>query len=216
MPIAKYPRIGRRIAPRSLAELLNEPLSTAILRDSASSLLLKDLDDSAWAKLGDVVCRRAAGEVVLAVARHLNAIGHLRIATLPDGLQWQHLEIGVRTYNALMSNRGLARPTELTGWSVAELMKTRAFGVVSLVDLLVALEDATDMAAVVEGREPEGAPALCGQTEPVHDGPEVSSDLEEVLRRLPAFLESRFCGIPDRLQWADLDVSVRVHNALVV
>src|SRR5712692_7066884 len=139
MPIARYPRPGRRIAPHALAEFLSEPLPAAVFGETGGPLLLKDLDGSAWARFGDSACRRAAGEVVAAVARKIHAVRKLRIAALPDRLEWNDLELGVRAYGALTSRRKLARPASLTGWPLAELMKIKAFGVKSLVDLLAAL-----------------------------------------------------------------------------
>ena len=52
--ITKFPRRGHKIAPLILAPLLNVPVD----KRRASSILLKDLDESAWNRFSPDTCAR--------------------------------------------------------------------------------------------------------------------------------------------------------------
>ncbi len=216
MPIDRYPRLGRRIAPSSLAEFLEEPLPAGVLSVDRGFLLLKDLDESVWTNLGVSDGRNLACAVVAAVARRIRDVGRLQISALPEHLEWGDVDLGVRAYNALTSGRKLARPASLNGWPLAELMKTNAFGVRSLVDLLVALEDATGLRCIVEGggfgTAQEGTPGTGSE----HSGnDEASGVLSFDLQQGPP-LSAFMRDIKERLEWDDLNIGIRTFNALAV
>jgi hypothetical protein len=165
MPIARYPRLGERIAPQSLAEFLDGQVDRAISNAGDEPWRLRDLDGSAWGSLGTATCLRATNEVVAAVRRQISAIGKLQFSALPEQLEWESLTLGVRAYNALRGCLNLPRPARLSGWAVAELMKIKAFGVTSLLDLLTSLEDATGFPTVFEvtdGPRAESVPGFHG------------------------------------------------------
>jgi hypothetical protein len=150
MSAASYPRAGRPIAPQALARFLDEPASAATAQAAGRSCRLRDFDASALGEFGAAACRLAAGEVLTVVARKMGVIGELRFTQIPERLEWGHLRLSVRAYNALSWRRGLPRPASLNGSSVADLLKTPAFGVKSLLDLLTALEEATGLAEILE------------------------------------------------------------------
>lgn len=152
MPVSSYPSPGRPIAPQSLARFLDEPASAATAEAAGRSCRLRDFDASARAEFGAPACRLAAGEVLAVVARKMHVIGKLRFAGIPERLEWGNLRLSVRAYNALSRRLGLPRPASLTGSSIADLLRTPAFGVKSLLDLLTALEEATELKEVLKGR----------------------------------------------------------------
>src|SRR5262245_50001969 len=123
MPIARYPRPGKRIAPRSLARFFAKPLPPEVAVGAAApaALLLRDLDGSVWASLGDTAVRRAADAVVEEVRRNLPAIRELRITNIPEHLQWLDLHLGARAYNALAWRRDHARLAALGGQTLGDL-----------------------------------------------------------------------------------------------
>ena len=143
-------------------------------------------------------------------------IGKLRVAELPRRLEWDSLDLGVRAYNALTRRRGLPRPASLSGWPLAELMKVKAFGVTSLLDLLTSLEDATGLSSVVAGVGDATTRVTTAGSEPDRRRADPGVVIDDVLRRLPVFLDSRLRGIPEGLRWVDVAIGVRTYRSLVI
>ena len=73
---SRYPRPGHRLAPSALREMLEVPVPQQYLQDHESAgTQLCDLDETAWERFGEDVCRQLGQEVVRAVGR---AAAHAR------------------------------------------------------------------------------------------------------------------------------------------
>ena len=70
MGISRYPRVGQRIAPATLREILNVAIPRKILgSEIVPYSKLADLDETVWRWLPELTCRRLADEVVQQVRR---------------------------------------------------------------------------------------------------------------------------------------------------
>ncbi len=145
---SRYPRRGHRLAPRTLRELLQEPVPEKYLRGrKADGLLLCDLDESAWERFGDEGCRQLAMEVVRAVGRAARmpmAIADRRLPPIPRGMKLADLELEIRTVNCLVAAGIHERPQDLRAMTIEGILGLRGFWVKSLIDLLSSLEYVTD------------------------------------------------------------------------
>src|ERR1043166_3652504 len=67
-------------------------------------------------------------------------VKQLRLPPLPMGLDIRYLDLSARSYHCL-TNRGVSNfGKDLSGLKLGELLKIKGFGVISLIDVLTALE----------------------------------------------------------------------------
>ena len=168
MARSRYPRPGHRLAPATLRELLHVPVPAKYLKrvesgewrveskeDShpptppspLSTLLLCDLDETAWDRFGQQVCRQLAEEVVRAVGRAIRLPAPIKdrcLPAIPRGMTLADLELEVRTLNCLVSAGIHERPQDLPRMTIGGLLGLRGFWAKSLVDLLSSLEYVID------------------------------------------------------------------------
>jgi len=86
-----------------------------------------------------------------------------RVRGIPYQLEWRHLDLQNRTYNALVLRRKLPSPASLNGLALSDLLTTKGFGRKCLRDLLVALERATGVPYGESGvDEPRSSPGAGG------------------------------------------------------
>lgn len=166
----RYPRRGHRIAPATLREILQSPVPAKYLsRPEDASLRLCDLDETAWERFDEPVCRALAGEVLSAVGRAARmplSIGDRTLPPLPAGVKLSDLELEVRTVNCLVAAGIHERPQDLQALRIEGLLSLRGFWVKCLVDLLTSLEHVID--------HPEARRALRDRAPGVLDAPRVS------------------------------------------
>ncbi len=115
-----YPRPGQSIAPSLLAEVLRIPAqqrrgghNRATMR---RPLLLCHLDEKAWSRFPQPVCRKLGREVILAVgraARTSSSLANLRIPPIPPGLTLADFDLESRTKNSLTAAGFGRRPQDL-------------------------------------------------------------------------------------------------------
>ncbi len=148
MAYSRYPRRGHRIAPATLAELLQQPIPEKYRRSpDTRGLTLADLDESAWALFEPEACRHLAAEVVARVgraARMMLSIGNRPLPALPEGVTLADLDLEVRTANCLVAAGIHERPQDLAGMTIEGVLGLRGFWSKSLVDLLTAMEHVID------------------------------------------------------------------------
>ncbi|MHB8901080.1 MAG: sigma factor-like helix-turn-helix DNA-binding protein [Thermoguttaceae bacterium] len=148
MPGRRYPRAGQRLAPRLLAEVLQDALPVEYAAQGGNEFArLCDLDERAWQRFGPEGCRVLAGEIVRAVGRAARQPGpftSLRLPPMPDGMPLSGLELESRTFNCLAAAGIEARPQDLGRMTVEGTLSLRGFWSKCLVDLLVAIEHAAD------------------------------------------------------------------------
>lgn len=164
MQIARYPRHGASLAPRILAPVLQIP---AAMTGLLSNTRLSDLDEESWAKYGPDVCRKLADRIVQQVARRLHSlpteIKERTLQSIANRGNINFVEVGVRTRNCLLRLKSAAERNDhprLGVVTVADLVRTRAFGARCLVDLLVALET---LAALPQVNKKDSENAESGQ-----------------------------------------------------
>lgn len=148
---SRYPRRGHRIAPLTLRELLMVPAPRECLPDgSDEGLLLCDLDESSWDRLGEDACRKLATAVVHTVGRAARMpmpIADRRLPPLPRGMKLTDLELDVRTINCLIAAGIHERPQDLRSITIEGILGLRGFWVKCLVDLLTSVEYVADHAS---------------------------------------------------------------------
>ncbi len=153
MGIFPYPRIGQRLAP----SLLREVLDVSVLRVCPSAaridpeLRLCDLDETVWQRFDLSQCQALAKAVVQRVQVEIKFLGpRLSEQSLPKprgNIRLEDLELGRRAYNCL---RRLVRREHLQSaedWhrlTLKKLLGIRAFGAKAVVDFLVAYEALLD------------------------------------------------------------------------
>ena len=142
-----YPRPGQPIAPKLLAEVLRIPAQRRRgghnRAPARRPLLLCHLDEKAWNRFPQPVCRKLGREVILAVgraARTSSALANLRIPPIPPGLALADLDLESRTKNSLTAAGFGRRPQDLRKMTAEGILRLRGFWVKSLVDLLTSLE----------------------------------------------------------------------------
>lgn len=191
MPQARYPRPGTRLAPASLAPFLDQVVPPEFLPEGhPPGLRLCHLDASAWTTLGPTACHLAAGLLAKVVQRQSCALGRLRFAGLPHDLGWDDMWLGVRAWNVLVRRLRLSSPAGLNGRPLRDLFRERNFGARSLLDLLTALEEATELPSVCEPLGPvervvtpagsSGAPKQGTGEQPSLEGPSSEALLAEL------------------------------------
>jgi hypothetical protein len=142
MGLSRYPRIGQRIAPAILHDVLNVEIPLGFFHNSAGKFrTLANLDESIWQTTSEKTCEQLAALVVKEVHRNLRRLPVMvRISTLPTDVSkipLAELEIQVRTFNALKKRFGNEISTET---KIRDLIGISDFGARSIVDLLVSVE----------------------------------------------------------------------------
>lgn len=151
MAISRYPHFGYPIAPIRLAPMLRVPTPVNL----APRLLMRyphlaDLDSSVWTWLNSREIAACADAVVLCIAKQKSShfFHQIRFPSIPAFVTPDVLELQVRTFNCLnsaLSSRVISSLSDLQKLTANELLTTlKAFGVRSLVDLLVSLERLCD------------------------------------------------------------------------
>ncbi|GAB4244497.1 MAG: hypothetical protein Kow00122_00900 [Thermoleophilia bacterium] len=144
MPVSKYPRPGRPLAPRTLRAILGIP--AVLLRDNGASppLRLDELDESVWTRFPADICEALARQVVEQVRQSLPltdpVLAHQRVPQLPAGVGLDDLELETRTRNLLAEEGYEEHIDSLLHLTVADLLDIPGFGARCLVDLLTSLE----------------------------------------------------------------------------
>lgn len=168
MTISKYPRRGYRLAPSSLREILDAPV-TSFLRANelpdraiARSVNLSDLDENAWDLFGSEVCHKLGAVIISRVRARTNTLpAEIRSRHLPPLPEWtklEDLEIEVRSSNCvnrLIEMGVVPSVSGLSNLTIGNVLKTNNFGVKSLVDLLTSLET-FNRRAEIEGWQASG------------------------------------------------------------
>ena len=140
MGISKYPRPGQRIAPATLAEILDVPLPPEFGYLAAGRFKkLADLDESVWQHASVKACRNLANLVLHQVKQNLTRVKGKPLPQLLQPILPSDLDIEVRTFNCL-KRRFRQDLCSLNKLSICDLMPQANFGVHTLVDLLVSLE----------------------------------------------------------------------------
>ena len=142
MGLSRYPRIGQRIAPEMLRDVLDIEIPSGFLPENTGKFIkLADLDESIWQMATETTCDLLATLVVKEVHRKLRRLPVMvRISTLPttvSKIPLADLDIQVRTYNALKKRFGDEIPTEI---KIRDLIGISDFGARSVVDFLVSVE----------------------------------------------------------------------------
>ena len=142
-----YPRIGQRIAPRMLREILSEPIPPDLVRGTAAEgLQLADLDEQTWETLPHDLISKLADIVVsrVNVSGDSRKVKKIAIPKLPKGVRLENIRLENRTHNCL-NRAGFAKhPENLSEQTIGQLMKIKAFGAKCLVDLLCSIETLID------------------------------------------------------------------------
>ena len=145
---SRYPRRGHRLAPATLKELLEVPVPGRYTSGTDSpTLLLSDLDESAWERFGDDVCGSLAREVIRTVgnsARGPMSLADRRLPALPAGMKLADLPLEVRTFNCLASIGVHRRAGDLRAMTIEAVLGIPGFWAKCLVDLLTSLEYVID------------------------------------------------------------------------
>ncbi len=137
--ITRYPRVGQRLAPRTLAPLLNTPVKSPRI----FTLRFKDLDESVWERFSPDICLKLSKEVVALVKTSPSTLVKVGGAVLPmprtNGAPLL-IQLEQRTFNCLKALDLLRNPRGLASMTVGDFLHKPGFGSRCLVDLLSALE----------------------------------------------------------------------------
>ncbi len=150
---SRYPRPGHRLAPATLAELLQDPVPAGVLPGDQTGLKLCDLDETSWERFDERVCRELGAEVIRAisrVARNPTRVAQRLLPPLPQGLGLDDLQLEVRTFNCLAAAGLGERPQDIGAMTVEAALALKGFWVKCLIDLLTSLEFAIDHPEAVE------------------------------------------------------------------
>lgn len=144
MPLSPYPRQGQRIAPKSLCELLNVPVTDYVQApELAPTTKLCDLDEAIWQLTDQATCHALADAVVAQVHRSqaalLNKLGERHLPQPPYNIQLGDIELEQRTFNCIKRSLN-GNLQALNQCTIREVLNLRSFGIKSLIDLLSSLE----------------------------------------------------------------------------
>jgi hypothetical protein len=211
MSIIPYPRVGQRLAPNLLREILDVPVGNAakLKLPIVHHMRLCDLNESVWTRFSSEVCIRLAEEVVHEVGRSWPVIETddraLPKASFDFSLELLPLE--VRTFNCLDYLRGknpLVHPEEWGRLTLDDLFELKAFGAKSLVDFLCSYESFVDQKAGIFLHE-----LLEGSEVALHSW--INNDISFVP---PEYLPVRLPSIPEGITFDSLGLRYRTHRIL--
>jgi hypothetical protein len=117
------------------------------VREEQGPIRLCDLDESAWDRFDEETCRALASEIVRVVgraARQPAALSGRAVPPIPKGVTLADLELAPRTFNCLVAAGIGERPQDLSRMTIEGLLSLQGFWGKCLVDLLTAIEYATD------------------------------------------------------------------------
>ncbi len=144
MPISHYPRVGERLAPQALSDILDVRVCDSVrVGQLPARIRFNQLNESIWERTTPHHCEELAqaliGIVRLSLPQMLEQCGDRKLPILPVGTTLDDLSISIRTHNCLdkaytNNLRGLRKAT------FDDVLGLYAFGMRSLVDLLVAIE----------------------------------------------------------------------------
>jgi hypothetical protein len=130
MGISRYPRLGHRIAPFTLADVLNVPITQNLIDDELpKGLKLYELGQTVWGLLHSKSCQQLSEAVVEQV--------RVALPTLPDELKNRHLplpslnieleslDIEARTYNCLFHAKFGENPQYFNEYTIGQLIKLK-------------------------------------------------------------------------------------------
>jgi hypothetical protein len=142
MGLSRYPRLGQRIAPAMLHDILDVEIPFGLLPTSADKFRkLADLNESIWQTASEETCKLLAALVVKEVHRNLKRLPVMvRISTLPEAVSkipLAELDLQVRTYNGLKKRFGDEVSTKT---EIRDLLGIGDLGARSVVDFLVSVE----------------------------------------------------------------------------
>jgi Sigma-70, region 4 len=144
MPISTYPRPGTRLAPATLRDILNVPLSKNLQGQRYATL--SDLDEHTWTHFARSTCEEMGRRVILEVARRSHSLPssmrQMHLPELPHWIRLEDLELEKRTFNAVSRflRHTKAPVQDLHKLTIGDVLKLKGLGAKCLVDLLVALE----------------------------------------------------------------------------
>jgi hypothetical protein len=143
MAIGRYPRMGDRIAPMALREILGLRAPAPLVEGfPGRKVLLRDLDERVW----DYLTREQIDALAEIIVEHVrnkdcNRVIHLRhLPRAPAGMTLADLSLENRTYNCLVRERFLKEPQKFIGATLGDMLGIRSFGARCLVDILTAME----------------------------------------------------------------------------
>lgn len=140
---SRYPRKRCPLAPKTLREILTDPIPSELgLGTPVQGLRLCDLDDRIWSQLSPELVVKLADLIVsrVNVSGHNRAIQGRRLPKPPKGMRLEDLRLENRTHRCLRRAGFGQRPEDLGKRTVGELLSIKAFGAKCLVDLLSSLE----------------------------------------------------------------------------
>jgi len=159
----RYPRVGHRLAPQTLKEVLLERIPSSLVRGTRfRQARLCDLDETVWEHLTPARIGRLAGLILFHAGA---AVGHSiilerRLPKPPPGMRLDELRLENRTYGCL-HRAGYGRRSEgLGGLTVGQLLAIKGFGAKCLVDLLTSLENRVSREGRLDKRLTAAARAL--------------------------------------------------------
>ena len=155
MQISRYPRVGHRLAPSLLRELLQKDVPKYV--PAESGLRLRDLDATAWDRFGKAVCRKLGKAIVDQVRIEWSSMParvRRRRLSISSSFVFEGLQLESRTFNCLDAFRAMRNLRTTKDWAaiqIGDLCQIRHFGPKSLVDFLTSLEstDTTTAAAAM-------------------------------------------------------------------
>ncbi len=220
MAKSRYPRVGHRLAPMALREMLEAPLPAKFCNGDDANLpqRLCDLDETAWKRFSEETCQELAAVVIKAIggaARAPMPIGDRHIPSIPKGMTLADLDLEVRTLNCLVAAGIHERPQDLQTMTIEGILELKGFWVKSLIDLLTALEYVTDHPKAQKALQTDSVIAI-KDLQASHRYPRPGHRLapqtlkEVLLERLPAnlvrgtsFSDRRLCDL-DETAWDEL------------
>lgn len=141
--VNRYPRLGDRVAPATLRQILLEPIPAELGGTvSTAGLKLCDLDETIWGKLPHETIETLAEIVVsrVAAACARKMLDHRHFPRPPKDLRLADLRLEHRTQLCLVREGFERAPETLGDRTLGEILAIRAFGPRCLVDLLSSLE----------------------------------------------------------------------------
>ncbi len=153
MPIISYPRIGQRLAPALMREVLDVPVAIHFKTKHPVLMQMKlsDLDESVWSRFESRVCFYLADAVIRCISTKWQLIswkyGDRALPKPPFAFTLESLPLGVRTsncLNCLTIYNPLICPDDWGRLTITDIVNLYAFGAKSLVDFLCSYESFID------------------------------------------------------------------------
>src|ERR1700676_3712952 len=148
MGTSQYPRVGYRLAPKCLHEILDIPvLDFQSAQRRRVKLKCSGLDEASWTHFGTRICRKLGRMIVQRTSLRIRSLPEKiltrQLPVIPRGVELDDLDLEGRTRNCLkqmMWNEGVARLDGVKDLTIGRILHTSGFGARCLVDLLTSLE----------------------------------------------------------------------------